>query len=283
MIHVPLTVPEVLRASYLSNLKLITKNTGRLLLFACDQKIEHLNKDFYAPNLPEELAEPEYVFKLAANASIGAFATHMGMIARHGSRFPDIPYLIKVNGKTDIIKSSERDPLSAQFASIDEVMLFKKNSGLNVIGVGMTVYLGSQHEAEMLSQAARLVFGAHAHGLICVLWMYPRGKAVTDEKDPILLAGAAGVAHSLGADFVKLPQPSKLSIDALQMIIRAAGNTGVIFSGGSKQAQDTFFADLALSINHGAAGAAIGRNIFQRPYQEALSFAQQAADLIYAK
>ena len=281
--HVPLSVPEALRAAYLGNLKLITKNTGHLLLFACDQKIEHLNKDFYGPNLPDELADPAYVFNLAANAPIGAFATHIGMVARHAGRFPDIPYLIKVNGKTDLIKNSERDPLAAQLASIEDVMLFKKASGLNIVGVGMTVYLGSEDEAAMLSQASRLVLGAHANGLICVLWMYPRGKAVIDEKDPMILAGAAGVAHSLGADFVKIPQPQTFSADFVKMITRAAGNTGVIFSGGSKQTSDKFFADLALCMGNGAAGAAIGRNIFQRPYEEALSFAQQAADLIYLK
>ena len=40
-----------------------------------------------------------------------------------------------------------------------------------------------------------------------MLWIYPRGKAVTAEKDPDLIAGAAGVALCLGADFVKVNPP----------------------------------------------------------------------------
>ena len=43
--------------------------------------------------------------------------------------------------------------------------------------------------------------------LSLVLWIYPRGKAVPDEKDPDLIAGAAGVALCLGADFVKVNPP----------------------------------------------------------------------------
>lgn len=40
--------------------------------------------------------------------------------------------------------------------------------------------------------------------LSAVLWMYPRGKAVKDEKEPRLIARATGVAACLGSDFVKV-------------------------------------------------------------------------------
>jgi len=35
----------------------------------------------------------------------------------------------------------------------------------------------------------------------------PGGKAVADEKDPHLIAGATGVAACLGSDFVKVNYP----------------------------------------------------------------------------
>jgi DhnA family fructose-bisphosphate aldolase class Ia len=67
-------------------------------------------------------------------------------------------------------------------------------SNLDILGLGYTIYLGSENEGEMLAQAAQLVFQAHQAGLVTVLWIYPRGKAVKDEKDPHLIAGAAGNA-----------------------------------------------------------------------------------------
>ncbi len=59
----------------------------------------------------------------------------------------------------------------------------------------------------MMTEAGQLIADAHANGLLVVLWIYPRGKAVADEKDAHLIAGAAGTAACLGADFVKCNPP----------------------------------------------------------------------------
>ena len=44
---VPADVPEYSCDEYIKNFTAITHNTGRLFMFAADQKIEHLNQDFY--------------------------------------------------------------------------------------------------------------------------------------------------------------------------------------------------------------------------------------------
>ena len=46
-IHIPADVPEAARHIYEENYRKMTHDTGRLMLFAGDQKIEHLNDDFY--------------------------------------------------------------------------------------------------------------------------------------------------------------------------------------------------------------------------------------------
>ena len=46
-IDVPADVPAPLKARYEENFQTMTKGTGRLMLFAGDQKVEHLNDDFY--------------------------------------------------------------------------------------------------------------------------------------------------------------------------------------------------------------------------------------------
>ncbi|MBT6971955.1 MAG: aldolase, partial [Euryarchaeota archaeon] len=40
---VPMDVPEEMVETWLENMAAATCNTGRMNLFACDQKIEHLN------------------------------------------------------------------------------------------------------------------------------------------------------------------------------------------------------------------------------------------------
>ena len=83
---------------------------------------------------------------------------------------------------------------------------FKKNSKLSIVGIGYTVYLGGKYEAKMLKEAASLINEAHQSGLIAVIWMYPRGKGINEENIHVI-AGGAGIAACLDADFVKLKYP----------------------------------------------------------------------------
>jgi DhnA family fructose-bisphosphate aldolase class Ia len=53
---------------------------------------------------------------------------------------------------------------------------------------------------------------------LLVLWIYPRGKAVTDEKDPHLIAGDTGVAVCMGSDFVKVKYPKKQGYESKEIL-----------------------------------------------------------------
>lgn len=206
---VPADVPPGRRWDYQENYLKITRESGRLMLFAGDQKVEHLNRDFSGPGISSEDGDPEHLFRIADRGKIGVFAAQLGLIARYGMDYPRVPYLVKLNSKTDLVKADQRDPISRQLVEVSQVEEFARESGLAVLGVGYTVYLGSEYEAEMLREAAQIVLQAHRRGLITVLWIYPRGKAVRDERDPQLIAGATGVAAALGSDFVKVNYPRK--------------------------------------------------------------------------
>ena len=183
-VMVPLDVPEAVRETYIRNYLSITRESGRLMLFAGDQKVEHLNSDFYGENIYPDDSDPEHLFRIASGAKIGVFATQLGLIARYGRGYRDIPYLVKLNSKTNLVKTLQVDPFSNQWIDVKQVVDFQKNSGLKILAVGYTIYLGSEYENEMVRQAAQIVLNAHEHGLITVLWIYPRGKAVADEKTP---------------------------------------------------------------------------------------------------
>ena len=271
---VPLDVPKTMRETYTKNYMEITKGSGRLMLFAGDQKVEHLNDDFFGEGVPEDDADPEHLFRIAAQAKIGVFATQLGLIARYGMDYRDIPYLIKVNSKTHLIETAQADPFSNLWYDVDQVAEFKENSGLNILGVGYTIYLGSEFEAEMLVQAAQVIYDAHQHGMLSVLWIYPRGTAVKDEKDPHLIAGATGVGACLGTDFVKVNYPKKegaKSAEVFKEAVKAAGRTKVVCAGGTSDEAETFLKKLYDQIHiSGAEGNATGRNIHQKPLAEAV-------------
>lgn len=275
--YVPADVPHDKIATFKKNFNEATSETGRLMLFAGDQKLEHLNNDFYGKGVSPDDANPQHLFQIASQAHIGVFATQLGLISRHALQYADIPYLIKLNSKTNVVPFQQKDPLSMAWFTVDQVVQFAENSGLKVLGVGYTVYPGSEYETDMLKEAAQIVHQAHLHGLIAVLWIYPKGKAVKDEHDQHLIAGAAGVGACLGADFVKLKVPEKngeFSSEMMGEIVSAAGNTGVLCEGGTKEDETLFLTQLHDQIHLGGArGSGTGRNIHQRSLKDAVKMA----------
>lgn len=273
-VRVPADVPAVARETYISNYLKATRNTGRLMLFACDQKIEHLNDDFYGEGIDPADNRPEHLFEIGSKGICGVLAGQRGLIAAYANDYPEINYLVKMNSKTHLIKKDQDDPYSPQLTSFDAVLDLIDN-GVNVVGIGYTIYIGSEYESAMMSEAAELIAQAHAAGLIVVLWLYPRGKAVADEKDPHLIAGGAGVALAIGADFVKVNPPAgndeQSSAEMLVEASDASGRCGLVCAGGSTVAADVFLQQLYDQIHIGGArGNATGRNIHQRSEDEAI-------------
>lgn len=279
-INIPLTVPAAARKNYERNWRLATKNSGRLFLFAGDQKVEHLNNDFFGPGLERECNNPEHLFQIASQAEIGVFASQLGLIARYGKDYPKVPYLIKINAKTNLMPE-ENGSLSQTWATVADVVRFKKQSGLDIVGIGFTIYLGSQKEPEILQAASQAILEAHQNGLLAVLWIYPRGPKVKNDEDIHLLAGAAGVAACLGADFAKLKYPyggGDKNALAYQEVTEAAGRTKVICVGGSKINPKSLLEDMSRQIKISKTGGqAVGRNIHQYPLAQAVRMANAIA------
>ncbi|MGE5426030.1 MAG: aldolase [Bacillota bacterium] len=282
---IPLSVPANRRSTYKRNYKLATANTGKLLLFAGDQKIEHLNDDFYGKSIDPEDASPEHLFLIAANIPGAVLATHIGLLDRYGQDYRDLPYIVKLNGKSPINRD-EDDIFSGSLVSKDDLLRFIDNSKLKIVGLGYTVYLGSKREAKMLKQAAKAIQTAHEEGLLAIIWMYPRHSSIKNEEDLHLIAGGAGVAASLGADFVKVKYPYKKldptkKAEAFEETIKAAGRTGVICVGGSRLPADRLLRHLSRQLEAGSKGLAIGRNLHQRSLEEAAALGRALTAMIH--
>jgi fructose-bisphosphate aldolase/6-deoxy-5-ketofructose 1-phosphate synthase len=269
---IPLSVPNDKKGEYNKNYRYLTNGSGRLLLIAGDQKVEHLNDDFFGPGISPEDNNPEHLFKIAAASPGGVLATHLGLISRYGQTYRQIPYIVKINGKTNI-GSAEKDS-SRVWWTVADIVRFKKQSGLKIVGVGYTLYLGSEFEAKMLVGAAQAILAAHQAGLTAILWVYPRGKNISEE-DIHTIAGGAGVAASLDADFVKVKYPydvkdKKRTAEKFQEVSVAAGRTKVICVGGNKRPVKELLEYLEKQVKvSGTSGLAMGRNIHQRPLEEA--------------
>ena len=277
---IPLTVPSAYKKKYQKNFMQLTHDhpQERCFIFAADQRLEHLYDDFHGTEIPDTVGDPEHIFQIAQEAPISALATHFGLIARYGPDFPNIPYVVKMNGKSNLINPEQQDPYSSLLFSLETVLA--SDASINLVGLGYTIYLGSRYESAMLREASLVVEAAHSKGLVAFLWIYPRGNNLLIKKNQYLSAGATGTAVSLGADFVKIAAPP--SYEELKAAVQNGGNTGVICAGGASQEPKQLLINIEKQLESGARGCAIGRNIFQKNRKDAINVCINIHKLLFS-
>jgi fructose-bisphosphate aldolase, class I len=141
---------------------------------------------------------------------------------------------------------------------------------------------------------------AERYGMPVIMWAYPRGSAVKakgGQDSPYAVEYAARVACELGADVVKINYPKvdspsiadspkpyntlKLTEEeAVQRAVRAAGKTLVVFSGGSKVSDDDLIRKARMAMEAGATGLIFGRNMWQRPMDDALNVSHRVSEMM---
>src|SRR5919106_95781 len=173
---------------------------GTLMLLPIDQGIEHGPRDFF-PN--PDSKDPEYQFRLAAEAGYSAIACQIGLATKY---YPDyagqVPLILKVNGKTDVPSSAQA--LSTCNASVEDAVR------LGADAVGYTLYVGSPRQDDDLRQLQGVREACERYGMPLVVWSYPRGRDIETKggRDSFYAIDyAARLAMEMGADVVKLNFP----------------------------------------------------------------------------
>ena len=62
-------------------------------------------------------------------------ARQFGLIARYGTLYPDIPYGVKINSKSHLLKG---EPNSSTLIELESILTLIDN-GINIAGIGYTV------------------------------------------------------------------------------------------------------------------------------------------------
>lgn len=238
------------------NTKKLFKN-NRSMMLACDQGLEHgPSADFNEKNI-----DPNYILDIALESKYTAVILQNGVAQKyyHG-HYKDVPLVVKLNGKTSIPKI---EPISKQVCSVERAVR------LGASAVGYTVYLGSPKEPEIFQEFGTVVEQAHNYGIPVIAWMYPRGPFVKNDLDSALLAHAARAGLELGADFVKMKYNG--DFEGFKWAVKSAGRTKILAAGGSKVTETEFLKTTNDILRAGAAGIAVGRNVWQSKFPFSLS------------
>ncbi|MGK7311358.1 MAG: class I fructose-bisphosphate aldolase [Candidatus Longimicrobiales bacterium M2_2A_002] len=262
---------------------------GTLLALPIDQGIEHGPIDFL-PNPPS--ADPNYQFRLAVEGGYNAIACHWGMARRYMKDYAGrVPLILKINGKTNI--PSDAEAISSPTATVEDAV------ALGADAVGYTLYVGSPMQDEDFRRLMQVRDDCEKYGMPLVVWSYPRGRAIEEKggRDSIYAVDyAARLAHEFGADVIKLNVPKKSDKDSLmpqkyqelewdyaggaRRVISTANNSMVLFSGGSKVSDEDLMNKARTVMEEGATGLIFGRNMWQRPYDEALEMTAKIKELL---
>jgi fructose-bisphosphate aldolase, class I len=291
------TVAEILswygsdNAGTLTNLSRLLNHgalagTGKLVILPVDQGFEHGPGRSFAMN--PAAYDPRYHFELAIEAGCSAYAAPLGFLEAGAREFAgQVPLILKANNHDVLLE--EKDPAQAITASVRDAIR------LGCIGIGFTIYPGSEHRLDMYAELRALAEEAKAHGLVVVVWSYPRGSGLSKEGETAVdvTAYAAHIAAQLGAHVIKVKLPTAHLEQAaarkvyekehvplgslaerVRHVVQAsfAGRRIVIFSGGAADTDQAVFDQVRAIRDGGGFGSIIGRNSFQRQRADAVKF-----------
>ena len=272
--------------------------TGKLVILPVDQGFEHGPARSFAKNSLGY--DPHYHFKLAINAGLSAFAAPLGMLEAGADTFAgQIPLIMKVNSSNSLSREKGA-PTQAITGSVSEAIR------LGCSAVGFTIYPGSDAALDMITEIQEIALEAKDAGLAVVVWSYPRGGDISKEGETAIdiVSYAAHMAALVGAHIIKVKPPTSfielseakkvymsenISIDTLTDRIKHVvqscfnGRRLVVFSGGNSRDNDSLLKEVKELYLGGASGSIIGRNSFQRPYDEALDLLNQITNIYRGK
>ena len=226
--------------------------------------------------------------RLAKEGGFSAIVFHIGLAEKYMKEFTgEIPLILKLNGKTSI--PPDTHAFSPQTASVEDAVR------LGADAVGCTLFVGSPAQDKDFIQFAKIREDSQRFGVPLIVLAYPRGEAIEAKggRDSLYAVDyAARVANELGADMVKINIPeydkerSRLypkpydtlqlnAKEALEKVIKSAGKTMMLISGGEETGDDELLEKVRLSLEAGATGLVFGRNLWQRPFKKALEIAER--------
>ncbi|MGH9066238.1 MAG: class I fructose-bisphosphate aldolase [Acidimicrobiales bacterium] len=277
--------------------------TGYLSILPVDQGIEHSAAASFA-KYPAYL-DPARLCQLAVEAGCSAIASTLGGLGMVARRYAHrIPFIVKLNHNELLTYPNHYDQV--MFGSVAQAF------DMGAVGVGATIYWGSEESDRQLQEVSRAFAEAHRLGLFTVLWCYLRNDAFKiDGVDYSVSADLTGQANHLGvtleADIIKQKQPvsnggftaldfgrtdplvySELTSDHPVDLTRwqvancYMGRVGLINSGGeSKGSGDLGQAVRTAVVNKraGGTGLIVGRKAFQRPMADGVELVHAVQDV----
>lgn len=281
--------------------------TGYVSILPVDQGIEHSAGASFAAN--PAYFDPDNIVKLAIEGGCNAVASTFGALAMNSRKYAHkIPFIVKINHNELLTYPNKFDQVL--YGTIRDAW------NMGAVGVGATIYFGSEESSRQIVDIAKAFEMAHELGMATILWCYVRNNAFKSDKDYHVSADLTGQANHIGvtiqADIIKqklaennggykavqmgdsgygkidnrvytdLTTDHPIDLNRYQVANCFMGRIGLINSGGaSKGAGDLQEAVATAVINKRAGGHGLisGRKAFQKPLNEGIQLLNAIQDV----
>ena len=278
-------------------------NTGYLSIFPVDQAMEHTAAySFYSNPI---YFDPENIIKMAIEGGTNGVASNLGVLGLHAKRYADrIPFILKLNHSEHLTYPEKIDQLL--FATVEQA------AEMGAVGVGATIYFGSNESHKQIVDISRQFKRAHELGLCTILWCYPRnpnysGDGKNYDTSVDITSQAIHIGATIEADIVKQKMPestfgfrdlqfSKYTqemYDALltdhpidlvryQVAHSYMGKIGLINSGGESNGEDDLAEAVRTAVINkrgGGSGLIMGRKVFKKPFADGVALLHAVQDV----
>ena len=180
-----------------------------------------------------------------------AILTSYGIAKNFAAELDSVGLILRSDGSESNLGTPSTGSIG-QFFGAEEAL----EVGADALAV--TAFPGSPAEADTLRNLARTIGEAHRRDLPVMAEMVPGGfDAPPELRGSEAVAFAARLGAELGADFIKAPYCDDFAR------VTASTFAPVVILGGSKGSEAATLATIRAALDAGAAGVAMGRNVFQ--------------------
>lgn len=219
------------------------------------------------PIMPPGTSIDDLAADLAASGT-DAVVMHKGSLKRvRHTRFASMSLIIHLSASSHHAVDPDAKYL---VTDVEEALT------LGADAVSVHVNLGSLDERRQIADLGAVAGACDKWNLPLLAMVYPRGPRITNPRDPKLLAHAAILAADLGADIVKTVYPGSAA-DMAE--VTSACPIPVLVAGGARaESSEQVLESVRDALLGGAAGVAIGRNVFMAP--DPRSMARRVTSLV---
>ena len=200
------------------------------------------------------IAKPGKLMEQISKGKPDAVLLTKGML-RQGQDIinPEIATILRISGGFTML-GDPTDFRDRIISSVEQALKYGAD------GVAITVKYGHANEGEFIEKASGIADDCSNWGVPLMIEVWPAGPNVSDPSELKAVKLGSRAAAEIGADIIKTYYTGDK--ESFMEVTGGCPIPVVVLGGEKKSSTDEFFATIRESLDAGAAGVAVGRNIW---------------------